>query len=415
MLTKEQYIQSLQDIIRINSENGNEEEVALYLQNLLAQYDISSQLVKYAEHRSSLVAEIKNGEGSILGISGHMDVVAAGDESQWTYPPFSGEIVEDFMYGRGTTDMKSGLMALVFAMIRLKQSGNFKGTIRLLATVGEEVGEHGSHQLTQEGYARDLDALLIGEPVNLGIMYAHKGSYNYTIRSYGVAAHSSAPEVGVNAIEHLQQCINSVQERLARIIVDYQNPIMGNLIHNITLIKGGTQVNSIPDYAEYQANARTIPEFDNQQMTQLLTTIIDELNQKDGYRLELSVDADQPPVQAEKMSRLVRTIQTQLAKFEDLSFENIFEATVTQMKLSTKEQALVDHYHQHMPTTFEPIAVSGTTDAAQFTKDNRQMDVAVYGPGISPLAHQIDERVSISQYLRFIDLYEAIYEAYLQK
>ena len=78
------------------------------------------------------------------------------------------------MYGRGATDMKSGLAAMVIAMIELKESGKpFNGTVKLLATVGEEVGELGGEQLTKAGYVDDLDALIIGANQLQFDVYAH--------------------------------------------------------------------------------------------------------------------------------------------------------------------------------------------------------------------------------------------------
>lgn len=243
-------LNALQDVIKINSENDHEKQVALYIQNLLKQHGIESKLVDFKGDRANLVAEIKNGEGKTLVISGHMDVVSAGDPSAWTHPPFSAYMDEQgVMWGRGTSDMKSGLMALVFAMIAMHDSKNFHGTIRLLATVGEEVGEYGSKQLTDLGYVDDADGLLIGEPCNLGIMYAHKGSLNYKLVSKGSAAHSSMPELGSNAIEHLNVAMTQISQRISEQAEKFENPTLGKTFHNITLIKGGVQVNSIPDYA----------------------------------------------------------------------------------------------------------------------------------------------------------------------
>ena len=186
-------VQFLQDITRIKTENDNEAEVARYIQKLLADHGIDSKMIELSPGRSNLVAEISNGEGKVLGISGHMDVVAAGDASLWSQDPYGAAIVDGKMYGRGTSDMKSGLAALIIAMIDAKEKGNYQGTIRLLATVGEESGEAGARQLSDMGYGDDLDAVLVAEPFNGRILYAHGGSYNYTMKSYGVACHSSSP------------------------------------------------------------------------------------------------------------------------------------------------------------------------------------------------------------------------------
>ena len=201
-------IQVLQDVIRIPSVNGKEAEVASYLSKLFIDYSIESERVPYCPGRDNLVVTISTGHGKVLGLSGHMDVVSAGNESMWNYPPFEAHIEGNRLYGRGSTDMKAGLMAMVIAMIELKEEGcPFNGTIKLLATVGEEVGELGAEQLTKEGYTDDLDALIIGEPTGYVLGYGHKGSINYTVVSNGKEAHSSMPQEGYNAIRCLNDCI----------------------------------------------------------------------------------------------------------------------------------------------------------------------------------------------------------------
>ncbi|MGL4101634.1 M20/M25/M40 family metallo-hydrolase, partial [Staphylococcus epidermidis] len=79
-------------------------------------YDIDSNILEINDTRANIVEEIGNGS-PILAISGHMDVVASDDKSEWTYPPFELTEKDDKLYGRGTTDMKGGLVALVLALI----------------------------------------------------------------------------------------------------------------------------------------------------------------------------------------------------------------------------------------------------------------------------------------------------------
>ncbi len=282
------------------------------------------------------------------------------------------------MYGRGTTDMKSGLAALVIAMIDLKESGRFQGTMRLLATVGEETGEPGARQLTELGYADDLNGILVAEPFVGRILYAHGGSYNYVIKSHGVACHSSMPQLGQNAIHHLRDAMVAVQTAMDGVIATYENPRLGRTIHNVTIISGGAQINSLPAYAEYRANMRTIPEFNNDQVTSLLESIVEELNQRDGFKLELEVLADMPPVDSDADSELIRVI----------------------------------HQQSH-EADIKLVAMMGTTDTAQFRRRNQTMDVAVYGPGNLNTAHQVDEYVEVDQYLEFIETFKRIISAYL--
>lgn len=407
MVTKEEAVQLLQDMIQINTENDNEEELARYIQEFLTAHGIESELVEFAPKRASLVAEISNGPGKKLGLTGHLDVVSAGNAEDWTHPPFSGFVDENkILWGRGASDMKSGLAALVLAMVALHESQDYSGTIRLLATVGEEVGEYGSKQLTKLGYVDDLDGMLIGEPCNIGIIYAHKGSLNYKVTSKGTAAHSSMPELGNNAIEHLNHAMLKISEAIAQEATKHTDPELGQTFHNITVVTGGQQVNSIPDWASFEANARTIPAFDNQDVIRTVKEVIEELNEQEGFDLSIEVTADQKPVVSDKHSPLIQSI---------LKVQQQFPSLQVPAQLKQMEEVLGGDLsgQNDLPTTLVPLAVSGTTDAAQFTQSKKTFDVAVYGPGIPMLNHKIDERLPVDQYWDFIAIYQAILSDYL--
>ncbi|WP_170242645.1 ArgE/DapE family deacylase [Streptococcus suis] len=407
MVTKEEAVQLLQDMIQINTENDNEEELARYIQEFLTAHGIESELVEFAPKRASLVAEISNGPGKKLGLTGHLDVVSAGNAEDWTHPPFSGFVDENkILWGRGASDMKSGLAALVLAMVALHESQDYSGTIRLLATVGEEVGEYGSKQLTKLGYVDDLDGLLIAEPCNIGIIYAHKGSLNYKVTSKGTAAHSSMPELGNNAIEHLNHAMLKISEAIAKETTKHTDPELGQTFHNITVVTGGQQVNSIPDWASFEANARTIPAYDNQDVIRTVKHVIEELNEQEGFDLNLEVTADQKPVVSDKHSPLIQSI---------LKVQQQFPSLQVPAQLKQMEVVLGGDLsgQNDLPTTLAPLAVSGTTDAAQFTQSKKTFDVAVYGPGIPMLNHKIDERLPVDQYWDFIAIYQAILSDYL--
>ncbi|MBC1376379.1 ArgE/DapE family deacylase [Listeria sp. FSL L7-0091] len=373
-MERQRKIQILKDIVNINSTNGNEEEVANYLQKLFAAYGIESEKVQYDVNRASLVSEIGSNDGKVLAFSGHMDVVDAGDVSKWKFPPFEATEHEGKLYGRGATDMKSGLAAMVIAMIELhEEKQKLNGKIRLLATVGEEVGELGAEQLTQKGYADDLDGLIIGEPSGHRIVYAHKGSINYTVKSTGKNAHSSMPEFGVNAIDNLLLFYNEVEKFVKSI--DDTNEILGDFIHNVTVINGGNQVNSIPEKAQLQGNIRSIPEMDNETVKQVLVKIINELNKQEGVELELIFDYDKQPVFSDKNSDLV----------------NIAKRVAS------------DIVKEEIPL----LGISGTTDAAEFTKAKKAFPVIIFGPG-NETPHQVNENVSIENYLEMVDVYKRI-------
>jgi len=367
-------IKHLQEVIRIQSENDNEIKVAKYYQNLFKEHGIESELVEYSPTRSNLVAEIKGEEpGKVLILSGHMDVVAAGDENNWTYPPYGAVIDGGKMYGRGTTDMKAGLTALVLAMIELKESGQLtKGTIRLVATVGEEIGMLGSKQLTEAGYIDDADAIIVAEPKSVKgeIVTAHKGSIQYEIISYGRSAHSSIPETGINSLQQIVDYIQITNKRFEEAAAVAENDKLGRMLNAYTVINGGDQINSIPELTKLKANGRTIPEVGNDVFLDIVNSTIEEMNEKIEGRLELNLMQNNPAVESDFDSDLIQ------------SFRNVAD------------------------TPIEPVAMAGATDASNFGRIEKDFDLAIYGPGNMEAAHTVDEYVEVDDYLDFIDLYQ---------
>ena len=378
-MDKQEKIRILQDVIQLETPNGNEEIVALYYKNLLEAHGIESELIQYADGRVNLVAELKGQEdGKILAVSGHMDVVDAGNPDLWTYPPYGAEIHDGVMYGRGTTDMKAGLTALIIAMIELKESGQiFSGTVRLLACVGEEIGMLGSKQLTDLGYTEDIDGMIIAEPSTPYYNTKHKGSIQYQVIAHGRAAHSSTPEKGVNTIQLINDFINKTNVKIDEAAATAENDMLGKMLNVFTMIEGGNQINSVPEYTVLSGNARTIPEVGNDVVIGIFNEVIEEINGQGQGKLELNLLQNNQYADGDNDSDLV-----DLIKIEDPKAEN--------------------------------RGLSGATDGSNFTNVDNKFDFVIYGPGNIDDAHTLDESVEVAQYLDFIDKYVNIYKGYLK-
>ena len=266
----------LQELIQINTVNGHEQPAAEYLKQVLSDHGIEANLVALAAGRTNLVAEVGTENGPVLALAGHLDTVDVGDDKKWQHNPFCGQVIGDAVYGRGSVDMKGGLAAMVNTLIELKEAGLPKhGKVRLLATVDEEIGGLGSLELTRQGLVHDVDAMIVGEATTNRLEYAHSGSFDYRIKSYGHLAHSSDPSLGVNAVANLARFFEYEQHAFDDVKA---SPSLGSLIHSVTVFHGGRQLNSIPDYAYLEGNVRTIPEFDNTAVQNRLQTIVDRLN-----------------------------------------------------------------------------------------------------------------------------------------
>ncbi|HFF0791032.1 TPA: ArgE/DapE family deacylase [Staphylococcus aureus] len=402
--SEKEKIQLLADIVELQTENNNEIDVCNYLKDLFDKYDIKSEILKVNEHRANIVAEIGNGS-PILALSGHMDVVDAGNQDNWTYPPFQLTEKAGKLYGQGTTDMKGGLMALVITLIELKEQNQLpQGTIRLLATAGEEKEQEGAKLLADKGYLDDVDGLIIAEPTGSGIYYAHKGSMSCKVTATGKAVHSSVPFIGDNAIDTLLEFYNLFKEKYSELkqqdtkheldVAPMFKSLIGKEISEedanyasgltavCSIINGGKQFNSVPDEASLEFNVRPVPEYDNDFIESFFQNIINDV---DSNKLSLDIPSNHRPVTSDKNSKLITTIKDVASSYVEQ--DEIFVS-----------------------------ALVGATDASSFLGDNKDnVDLAIFGPGNPLMAHQIDEYIEKDMYLKYIDIFKEASIKYLKE
>ncbi|HDB0570870.1 TPA: ArgE/DapE family deacylase [Staphylococcus aureus] len=402
--SEKEKIQLLADIVELQTENNNEIDVCNYLTDLFDKYDIKSEILKVNEHRANIVAEIFNGS-PILALSGHMDVVDAGNQDNWSYPPFQLTEKDGKLYGRGTTDMKGGLMALVVSLIELKEQNELPhGTIRLLATAGEEKEQEGAKLLADKGYLDDVDSLIIAEPTGSGIYYAHKGSMSCKVTATGKAVHSSVPFIGDNAIDTLLEFYNLFKEKYSELkqqdtkheldVAPMFKSLIGKEISEedanyasgltavCSIINGGKQFNSVPDEASLEFNVRPVPEYDNDFIESFFQNIINDV---DSNKLSLDIPSNHRPVTSDKNSKLITTIKDVASSYVEQ--DEIFVS-----------------------------ALVGATDASSFLGDNKDnVDLAIFGPGNPLMAHQIDEYIEKDMYLKYIDIFKEASIQYLKE
>lgn len=402
--SEKEKIQLLADIVELQTENNNEIDVCNYLTDLFDKYDIKSEILKVNEHRANIVTEIGNGS-PILALSGHMDVVDAGNQDNWSYPPFQLTEKDGKLYGRGTTDMKGGLMALVVSLIELKEQNELPhGTIRLLATAGEEKEQEGAKLLADKGYLDDVDGLIIAEPTGSGIYYAHKGSMSCKVTATGKAVHSSVPFIGDNAIDTLLEFYNLFKEKYSELkqqdtkheldVAPMFKSLIGKEISEedanyasgltavCSIINGGKQFNSVPDEASLEFNVRPVPEYDNDFIESFFQNIINDV---DSNKLSLDIPSNHRPVTSDKNSKLITTIKDVASSYVEQ--DEIFVS-----------------------------ALVGATDASSFLGDNKDnVDLAIFGPGNPLMAHQIDEYIEKDMYLKYIDIFKEASIQYLKE
>jgi len=357
------------DLLRFDTVNppGRERDCAHYAGALLENWGYRVEYHDFEDGRTSVVARAGGKEGKApLCLTGHLDVVPLGSRA-WTHDPFAGEADGDRLYGRGASDMKAGVAAMLLAARAF--AGKLEGTpgIVLVLTAGEENGCVGSRHLAALPQLMGrAGAIVVGEPTSNYPLVGHKGSLKFHAHFRGVSAHGSMPQLGENAIYKAARAT----ERLAAF--DFGVPahaVMGTPTLNVGTFEGGSGVNLVPDAARIGVDVRTVPGMDHAALRAKLQTLL-------GDGAEMDVFSDLGPVWTEPGDAWVR---------------KVFEIVSAQ----TGEAA-------------EPRTAAYMTDAANLLKIYRGAPTVVLGPGEPQMAHQTDEYCSMERVRQAVALYEAV-------
>lgn len=189
------------------------------------------------------------GDGATLMLNGHIDVVPTGDPDAWVEHPFSGDVRDGLLYGRGACDMKAGLIAAHWAVQAIRSSGvRLRGDLLLASVQGEEDGGLGTFGLLQRGWT--ADACVIPEPTTLDIIPANSGALTFRLRIRGQATHAARRTDGVSAIEKFWPVYQALQ-RLEASRHDVVDPLTARwpLAHplSIGIVHAGDWASSVPD------------------------------------------------------------------------------------------------------------------------------------------------------------------------
>lgn len=385
LLQESEAIAFLQELIRINSINppGKEKPVAEAIERRLEAAGIAVELDEVAPERTNIFASLPANRTHadpgerVLIYSGHLDTVPIGSVD-WLHDPLAADIMENKMYGRGTSDMKGGVAAMIMAMECLHRAGvSLQGTLRFVGTVGEEVDCFGAKQVTVKGQIDDATAMVISEPSANELFCAHKGALWLEIRIFGKTAHGSMPEQGVNAISVMNRFINKLDEFS---LVHEPHPLLGTPTMNIGTIQGGVKTNVVPDACTMTLDIRTVPGQVHADIVKEIRVLLDDICTAAGATYDLAIANDMPPVTTP----------------EDDAF--------TQLAVQAGER--------HLAQQLTPKGVRYFTDGSVYAP-HLGIPVLIYGPGEPTMAHQPDEWIEIDKYLAAIRYYIALAVEYL--
>jgi succinyl-diaminopimelate desuccinylase len=345
---------------------GRERDCARFAGAMLQELGFTVEYFDYEEGRTSVVARLGgSGAKAPLCLTGHLDVVPLGSRA-WSKDPFRGETDGDRLYGRGTSDMKAGVAAMLIAARNLAKKLQGTPGIVLVLTAGEEGGCVGSRQLAQTQLLGRAGAMVVGEPTSNYPLVGHKGSIKFHAKFRGVSAHGSMPELGVNAVYKAANAVSRLE------FFDFHapdHPIMGAPTLNVGTIEGGSGVNLVPDSAQIGVDIRTVPGVDHDLLLSRLKKLL-------GEDTELEVFSNLPPVWTAPQTEWVQRVY-EIAK----------------------------PYVGEAP---QPKTAPYMTDAANLLTAYRGAPTVVLGPGDAAQAHQTDEHASMERIRQAVDLYEKI-------
>jgi acetylornithine deacetylase len=215
--------------------------------------------------KANLFATVPAHDGSVTGgimLAGHTDVVPV-DGQEWASDPFTPEVREGRLYGRGTTDMKA-FSGTILGLVPAFLSRPLAEPLHLAWTYDEEVGCHGAVSLLSELTARGIRPRLcfVGEPTSMRAVSAHKSSQLYRVSVTGLAAHSSMTSTGVNAIEYAARSIafiRSLADEHRRSGPYDESFVVPYTTANVGVVAGGAAVNTVAERCDFEFEFRTIP------------------------------------------------------------------------------------------------------------------------------------------------------------
>ena len=253
-------VELTRSLIRYETINppGNEQPCAEFLGSMLENAGFSIAYYPLGDNRANLIARIGGSTNKKpLCFSGHTDVVPLG-AAPWSVAPFGGDIGDGRIYGRGSTDMKGGVAAFVAAAIELAPKLAGTPGLVLVISAGEETGCDGVNDLAArtDNVLGEAGAMIVAEPTANRPLVGHKGVLWMEGVSKGVTAHGSMPEKGVNAVYKAARVVGRLETLN---LADGHDVSIGAPTLNIGWLRGGMNVNSVPDEARFGIDIRMVP------------------------------------------------------------------------------------------------------------------------------------------------------------
>lgn len=257
-IERDRLIRHTTDLIRGRGENpgGTEAETVRRLGALCAQIGAEVTVQEWAPGRANLLATLGPADGPALLFLGHSDVVPAGHG--WSADPFEPRIDEHHIIGRGATDMKGGLAAVLEAMGAVHRVAP-ELRLELLCTADEEDRAQGVAAWLAAATPRDYLGCVVAEPTDLDIVIGCRGASNLIVEVTGASAHAGRPEDGASSLSAAARIIGLVDRLHLEERSRPQDDVLGSASWNVGTVEGGTGTSMVPRSTVLTIDRRTMP------------------------------------------------------------------------------------------------------------------------------------------------------------
>ncbi len=372
-IAEEEVIKLCQELIQIKTVNppGDELPLAQYVSSYLKKAGLEVEQINHSPTRASVLARLKSPRKKPgLLFNAHLDTVPVGNE-KWIHEPFTGEVAEGRIWGRGSADMKGGLAVLMIAVKTLAEARlPLQGDLILAITAGEEVDSIGATSIAGGKEIGPVQAVMIPEPSNNDVFIAEKGALWLEIATHGKTAHGGMPELGRNAVMMMIRLITELQKM---VFPFKEHPLLGGFTQSVNTIVGGVKTNVVPDHCAVTVDMRTVPGQDHKAIVRQIENLISDLSQKiPDFKASVRVTNDRIPIESSPDEPVVQG-------FFDIVSEVTGERPV-------------------------PKGVRYYTDAVAFVPVLKT-PMIICGPGDATLAHQPNEYVEISKLMQSVKIF----------
>ena len=278
---------------------------ATHLATVLNAWGFAVSLQELAPGRANIIARIGPTGRTPLILNGHLDVVGVAGMS---HEPFSPDIHDGKLYGRGSSDMKGGVAAMCVAAARAAARGALASEIIITAVCDEEYESIGTRALLAQGL--HATGAIITEPTRMAIAPAHKGFAWIEVVIHGRAAHGSRYDVGIDANRHAGLLLAALDRHEHDVLTTRVHPLLGRASLHASSIVGGTGWSTYAERCTLRIERRTLPGESGEQALAEVRAMCDELAAvRPGFCAEVSLVCAQPPLDLASDAPLIASMR----------------------------------------------------------------------------------------------------------